>query len=216
MGGGNLQTTPPSLPALTSKYVAEDGNGDPEVPYDPYGVGVTLSNGYWGAGGGVSSVFAEPFYQRGSAKAAGRIVPDVGMMVGGCPLGLAKTPCGPNRSAAIVTLAGSRYGVIGTSVAAPEFAGATALFVEAAGQRVGTLNPFLWTLGAVQDALGGVKAGSQAQFFHKNISGFDGYWHQASTNPYGYIHGNGSPNMRTLFGLTGFAPAGDPQTPSNP
>ncbi len=216
VGGGNLRTTPPAPPALTSKYVSEDGNGDPEVPYDPYGLGVALSNGYWGAGGGVSSVFAEPSYQSGIARAAGRIVPDVGMMVGGCPLGLAKTPCGPNRSAAIVTLAGSRYGVIGTSVAAPEFAGATALFVEAAGQRVGTLNPYLWTLGAVQDALGGVKAGSQAQFFHKNISGFDGYWHQTSTNPFGYIHGNGSPNVRTLFGLTAFAPAGNPQTPSNP
>ena len=90
------------------------------------------------------------------------------------------------------------------------------LFVEKGGQRVGTLNPYLWSLGSVQDDLGGVKAAAPAQFFHKKIKGFDGFWHQPSAVPFGYIHGNGSPNVRTLFGMTGFAPAGDPRTPSNP
>ena len=216
VGGGNLETTPPALPALTSLYVSENGDGDPEIPYDPYGVGVNLPNGYWGAGGGVSTIFAEPFYQTALANSAGRIIPDVGMLVGGCPGGLLLGPCPADRSAAIVTFAGARLGVIGTSVSAPEFAGAVSLFVEKGGQRVGTLNPYLWSLGSVQDDLGGVKAAAPAQFFHKKIKGFDGFWHQPSAVPFGYIHGNGSPNVRTLFGMTGFAPAGDPRTPSNP
>jgi hypothetical protein len=30
------------------------------------------------------------------------------------------------------------------------------------------------------------------------------------------MYGNGSPDIRTLFGMTGYAPAGNPETPTNP
>ena len=216
VGGGNLGTTALTAPRLTSKYRSENGNGDPEVPYDPYGLGRSVKSGFWGAGGGVSTIFAEPPYQASVTAQVGRVVPDVGMHVGGCPSGLAVTPCGGGRSATIVTVAGVPLAVIGTSVAAPEFAGATALYVEFAGQRVGNLNAFLWGLGGAQNALGGVDATASSQFFHKKINGYDGTWRETSVVPFGFIHGNGSPDVRTLFGMTGFAAAGDPQTASNP
>ena len=221
VGGTNLLTTPPpnpqtKPPTLTSEYVSENAIGDPEVPQDPYGVGVDVAGGYWGAGGGRSVVFALPSYQEGFSVGGGRIVPDVGMQVGGCPLGLAITPCKPTDSAVVTAFGGGLYGVIGTSVSSPEFVGALVLYEEMAGRRLGNVNSFLWTQGAVQDDLGGFQAAAPAQFFHKSIPGFDGFWRHSSTQGFDYMVGNGSPNMRTLFGMTKYAPAGDPQTPSNP
>jgi len=215
VGGGNLETTAPSGTTLTATYVAENGNGDPETPYDPLGVGVNVSGGYWGAGGGVSTIFAEPAYQLSLASATGRIVPDVGMLVGGCP-GIAVQPCPSDLSSVIVTVAGVREAVIGTSVAAPEFAGAVALFVESSGQRVGNLNTWLWALSGAQDSLGGASAPTAARFFHKTIVGFDGHFHQTSADPFGYVDGNGTPDVRVLFQLTAFAPAGEPRSATNP
>jgi subtilase family serine protease len=221
VGGTNLLTTPPpdpqtKPPTLTSAYVSENAIGDPEVPQDPYGVGVEVAGGYWGAGGGRSVIFAQPAYQNAFSAGGGRIVPDVGMQVGGCPLNLAKTPCKPTDSAVVTAFGGNFYGVIGTSVSSPEFLGALALYEQMAGRRLGNVNSFLWTQGAVQDDLGGAQAAAPAQFFHKDIPGYDGFWDHSSTSGFDYMVGNGTPNVRTLFGMTRFAPAGTPQTPSNP
>ncbi|MBA3810307.1 MAG: hypothetical protein H0X27_01440 [Caulobacteraceae bacterium] len=217
LGGGNLITTPPMLPALTSKYVSENTAGDPEVPYDIYGLGVNVHGGEWGAGGGRSVVFAQPAYQNAFGTSVfGRIVPDVGMQVGGCPGGLAKQPCHPNDSAAIVTVAGGRFGVIGTSVSSPEFVGALALYAQTSGGRLGDINRFLWDKGATQDQFGGGGAANAAHFYHKYIPGFDGVYHHSDTAGFDYMVGNGTPLVRTLFGMRDFKPAGDPRTPSNP
>ena len=144
-------------------------------------------------------------------------MPDVGMQVGGCPYGISEPNCPVAESSYVITVInGGHYGLIGTSVASPEFVGALALAVEAAGGRVGNINPFLWSQGYVQTDLGGAHAAKIAQFFHKNQPGFDGHYHHASTVGFDYMYGNGSPDVRRLFGLTNFAPAGDPQTPSNP
>ena len=217
LGGGNLITTPPMLPALTSKYVSENTAGDPEVPYDIYGLGVNVHGGEWGAGGGRSVIFAQPPYQNAfGTSVPGRIVPDVGMQVGGCPGGLAKLPCHPNDSAAIVTVAGGRFGVIGTSVSSPEFVGALALYAQKSGGRLGDINRFLWDKGATQDQFGGGGAANAAHFYHKYIPGFDGVFHHSDTSGFDYMVGNGTPLVRTLFGMRDFKPAGDPRTPSNP
>jgi subtilase family serine protease len=218
VGGTNLLTTPPNLPSLTSQYVGENFDGDPEVPYDPYGVGINVPGGYWGAGGGRSVVFAAPFYQYTTVNTRSnmRTVPDVGMQVGGCPLGLAITPCGPNRSAAIVNFGGFRYGVIGTSVSSPEFVGALALYQEyTGGGRLGNVNYFLYGQSASQNTLGGAGAPAGAQFYHKNIAGYDGHW-RGYPEQYNYAVGNGTPDVRVLFNMTALAPAGDPRTISNP
>jgi subtilase family serine protease len=237
VGGGNLITsyTPGSY---VSTYVQENGFGDPEIPYDPYGLGTNVSGGYWGAGGGLSVIFAQPSYQTlvNTGSSTARTQPDVGMMVGGCPAGISKLPCGPDRSYVIVTIGGSRYGFIGTSVSSPEFAGALALLVESLSTkgapgsgRIGIANFALYAAGATQIAAGGATAPAADQFYHMNIPGYDGYYTVTSGQGYNYIYGNGSPDVRHLFnfinyGYTGVAanpfatsaPAGTPRTSTNP
>jgi subtilase family serine protease len=213
VGGGNLITTQPSPGSLTSNYVHENSYGDPEVPYDPYGVGVNVSGGYWGAGGGVSRHFLAPWEQ--ALVPTGRqmrSVPDIGMQVGGCPFGISTLPCGPGRSAAIVAFAGSYYGVIGTSVSSPEFAGALALAEQYYGGRAGDLNPYLYFTAALQNAL---PPGPNMPY-HRMIPGYDGKYVSGGTRMYDFIQGNGTVDVRQLFGLTGLPAAGDPQTASNP
>jgi subtilase family serine protease len=211
VGGTNLITTQPSPHKLTSKYVKENAYGDPEVPYDPYGVGVNASGGYWGAGGGISRHFLAPPEQ--ALVPTGRrmrTVPDIGMQVGGCPLGIAVDPCGPGRSAAIVGFGGAFYGVIGTSVASPEFAGALALAEQYYGGRFGDINPALYALAALQNA------GAASGIYHRKIPGFDGKYTSGGAKQYDFIQGNGTPDVRNLFGLQSLPAAGDPQTPGNP
>jgi len=222
VGGTNIATTPPpspqtTPPTLTSKYVSENADGDPEVPQDPYGVGLNVTGGYWGAGGGYSDHFATPAYQLLVLTSTGkRTVPDIGMQVGGCPLGLAVTPCSPDRSAVIIWDGGATYGVIGTSVSSPEFVGALALRVQQTGGRLGNVNYYLYDRSLLQDLVGGILAPAQFQFYHRNIPGFDGYYHTGYlARDYNFITGNGTPDVRKLLDL-GSLPAGDPQTPSNP
>jgi subtilase family serine protease len=222
VGGGNLVTT--ATPGnLASAYLRESAFADPEIPYDIYGLGTNVSGGLWGAGGGVSSVFAKPAYQFLAKTGSNqwRTVPDVGMQVGGCP-GLA-TSCGPDDSAAVVAygvgIGGGYYGVIGTSVSSPEFVGALSLYEQQLGtnHRMGNVNFYLYTLGALQTAAGGTKAPAALQFYHRANPGFNGVYNgDFPSYDYNYIYGNGSPDVRKLFGLTHFPAAGVPQTTSNP
>ena len=222
VGGGNLVTTTPPSPqtvpaTLTSKYVAENANGDPEVPYDPYGFGVNVSGGYWGAGGGRSQIFTALGYQAvvdtGSPNGK-RTLPDIGMQVGGCPGGLAVTPCGPERSYVLTYVQGGLYGVIGTSVSSPEFVGAAAIYIQSTGSRQGNLNYYLYAQGAQQQQGGTVTSYHLAN----GITGFDGKWYNTgpSMGGYDYLYGNGSPRVKDLFGFSSLGKIGDPQTPSNP
>lgn len=223
VGGGNLITVA-TAGILDSSYVRESAFADPDDPYDIYGLGQNVSGGVWGAGGGVSSVFKKPAYQHWARTGSKhwRTQPDVGMQVGGCPVGLA-TSCGADDSAAVVAYdvgaGGGFYGVIGTSVSSPEFVGALALFEQRFGRhhRLGNVNYFLYAAGAFQTLLGGVNAPAPFQFYRRNIPGNDGYWDASFPSyNYNYIYGNGSPDVRKLFGLAGFPAAGLPQTPSNP
>ena len=212
VGGGNLLTSYKTPPTLRSTYTSENAFGDPEIAYDPYGIGVNVAGGFWGAGGGVSVHFTKPDYQGlvNTGSAAFRTTPDVGMLVGGCPGGIALIPCGPNRSYAIVAVAGQFIGLIGTSVSSPEFVSAAALYIEATGQRAGNLNDYLYAASARQNT-GGEKV------YNRAIPGFDGKWTSAAPNGgYTYLVGNGTPKVRALFGLEDQPAAGDPQTPSNP
>ena len=223
VGGGNLITTS-TAGSLDSAYVGESAYADPEAPYDIYGFGTNVSGGYWGAGGGVSVVFRKPAYQAlvktGSNR--WRTVPDVGMQVGGCP-GLA-TSCSPDDSAAVVAygvgIGGAFYGVIGTSVSSPEFVGALALFEQQFGKkhhRLGNVNYYLYATAALQTLAGGTKAPSALQFYHRVNPGFNGvYYDDFPSYNYNYVYGNGSPDVRKLFGLTRFPAAGLSQTSGNP
>ena len=117
----------------TNKYALSD-SGD---SWEPLGF-------IYGAGGGFSSLFNRPDYQRGVVPAgspAGRAVPDIalnadpttGMLVG-------ETQTFPN---------GARYDeyrIGGTSLASPLMAGMQALATEAQGNRLGFANPRIYSL----------------------------------------------------------------------
>ena len=210
VGGTNLITAV-NAPALDSTYVGENAQGDPETPYDPYGVGVNVYGGFWGAGGGISQLFAKPSYQQmvSTGSASFRTLPDVGMQVGGCPGGIAVTPCPAARSFVIVAINGGFAGLIGTSVASPEFVGALALAIQRSGPQ-GNMNPYLYTRGALQTAGGPVS-------YNRGIPGFDGRYTALQPGPgYNYLIGNGTTKIRALLGLLDLPAAGVPQTPSNP
>lgn len=234
VGGGNLITTT-STTSLNSSYVRESAFGDPQQPYDIFGLGQNVSGGYWGAGGGVSSVFSKPLYQllANTGSRTRRTLPDIGMQVGG--LGFSNlnsaTPfcdpsaisCSPDDSSVLtafgVGIGGGFYFTIGTSVSSPEFVGSLAIFEQQLGRnhRVGNVNYYIYAAGAVQSLLGGVHAPSAFQYFHRNNPGFDGVYNgNFPSYDYSYIYGNGSPDVRKLFGLTGHPAAGVPQTSSNP
>ena len=202
----------------------ESAYADPEEPYDIYGFGTNVSGGFWGAGGGVSVVFPKPLYQvfakTGSAKF--RTIPDVGMSVGGCPGG--SISCSEDDSSVVtaygVGIGGGYFALIGTSVASPEFVGALALFEQQFGKknhRMGNVNYYLYASGALQTLAGGKKAPSSLQFYHRANPGFNGvYYDDFPSYNYNYVYGNGSPDVRKLFGLTRYPAAGAPQTPTNP
>ena len=211
VGGTNLTTTyMPSV--LTSKYVAENADGDPELPYDPYGLGSLVSGGYWGSGGGESIYFKKPAYQQFvNTGSKTRSIPDVSLQMGGCPLGITADTCGEgtHRSYTYEIFGGDLVGVIGTSVSAPGMAGLLALEIENIGGRLGNVNYEIYALAAAQQASGG-----SLQFFHQDIPGFNGYWHTSAG--YNKVLGNGTVFGRAFILAPGLAAAGNPQTPSNP
>lgn len=209
VGGTNLVTTfnPPSL---ESQYVSENAFGDPEVPHDPYGVGNLISGGYWGSGGGKSVLFAKPAYQKlVTTHATTRAIPDVSLVMGGCPSGLAVTPCGPDRSGVALVWKGALYLAWGTSVSSPEFAGLLALEEQNLGGRLGNVNPLIYARAAMQQNDGGLN------FFRQGIPGFNGYYSTTSSG-YNMVLGNGTVHARNFIFAPFAPPAGDPQTPSNP
>jgi subtilase family serine protease len=125
------------------KIAFQTGWGEDRYVLSPDGAS-WISQGFWaGAGGGFSTLFNRPTYQRNVVPAsspAGRGVPDVamdadpttGMLVG-------ETQAFPD---------GNHYGeyrIGGTSLASPLFTGMQALAQQHAGSRQGFLNPTIYT-----------------------------------------------------------------------
>ena len=228
VGGTNLVTASVSG-SLNSAYKGENAWSDPEVPYDPYGIGDNVSGGYWGAGSGYSQIFAKPSYQYAvtTGSNSARAVPDIGMQVGGCPGGIAilnanglcdggNTAMNGNgntdRSAAIVgfdvAYYGGYFGVIGTSIASPELTGAIASLIATQG-RQGNLNYYIYGLAAIQ-------AHSGNKFYHTNIQGFNGAQNSIVSSSYNLSTGVGTPIVSSFLGQPPGSQAGLPRTPSNP
>ncbi|WP_084367073.1 S53 family peptidase [Neokomagataea thailandica] len=229
VGGTNLVTAS-TAGSLDSPYLRENAYADPETPYDPDNVGAEASGGYWGAGGGVSTIFAAPTYQLNAGINTGstsnRALPDIGMQVGGCP-GLAQSPCNggdtaeegngnSERSAVIVYIQGQPSGLIGTSVASPEFSSVVALLVEKSG-RQGNLNPYIYSLGQQQSS----SPNSQYAAYHRDIPGYNGVVTngqpvQSGHAYFNYTVGNGTPVVKNFIGAYSVPSAGTPQTSTNP
>ena len=190
----------------------------PAVPEDPYGLGVPGSGGLFGAGGGVSTLFAQPSWQEAvsTGSTSWRTVPDVGMHVGGCPTD-ALSPCNggssaldgsgnTDRSMLNMVWNGAWDTAVGTSAAAPQFAGVVAMMVEMSG-RQGNLNPTIYAM-AQNQAAGGAGA------FHQSVPGFDGIAGNAGS--YNYTTGVGTLDVAQFLGLGAGSKAGTPGTPTNP
>ena len=206
VGGTNLVTTM-STTSLDSRGVSEQAFGDRVMGDLDYG---TPATGFeWASGGGNSIYFTKPDYQKllntGSTY---RTVPDVSLHMGGCPQG-AVLPCGPDRSADIVAIAGALYGVIGTSASAPDFAGLLALKIQSTHSRLGNENFDIYSLAALQNA-----HATSNKYFRNTMPGDNnGY---TTGGPYNRVVGVGTVVGYTFVLKPSSPTAGTPQTPSNP
>jgi subtilase family serine protease len=222
VGGTNLQTTAtPTANDVT--YTSENANFDPRLPSEQTigAVSFEVGNNTWGSGGGFSQIFAKPVYQFlvPTGSLVHRSVPDVSLMMGGCPgdADLTKQNClDLPRGGVIVWIGGSPAVEIGTSSSSPEMAGVIALAVEKSGGRLGNLNPTIYALSALQTLLGGANAPAPFQFFHRDISGNNNGFTVRPGQAYSEVLGNGTLDVRNFLGLQGVAAAGAPGTTSNP
>jgi subtilase family serine protease len=220
VGGTNLVTVAKPTPN-DSTYYQENAQYDPLYPAEfeitPTDI-VTVSNYTWGSGGGYSILFPKPLYQLLSTTTQpGRAVPDVSLMMGGCPLASdeAAGACSEPHSAVILWFDGGVTLVIGTSSSSPEMAGVLALDVELNG-RMGNANPRIYDLSFIQTAAGGVFAPPSLQYFHRDITGNNNGYTVKPGQPYSTVLGNGTLDVKNFLQLQGAAPAGTPGTPSNP
>ena len=89
VGGTNLATT--ATPGVDdATYQSENADFDPRLPAEfPIGPNtiVSVDNNTWGSGGGFSKIFDKPLYQYlvNTGSNQHRAVPDVSLMMGGCP-----------------------------------------------------------------------------------------------------------------------------------
>ena len=223
VGGTNLQTA--ATPGVDdATYVSENANFDPTVPAQ-FQLSATqivsVGNDTWGSGGGYSTVFSKPLYQFlvDTGNNQHRAVPDVSLMMGGCPgnADITAQDCTTlPRSGVIVWVAGSPQILIGTSSASPEFAGVLALAVELNGGRLGNVNPLIYTLSLVQTIAGGAKAPKPLQYFHRNISGNNNAFTVKPGQGYSPVLGNSTLDVKNFLQLQLASPAGAPNTATNP
>jgi subtilase family serine protease len=222
VGGTNLQVAASPTPA-DSKYVSENANFDPRVPAQ-FTAGtstVTVGNNTWGSGGGTSIIFTQPSYQAmvNTGSTTARTVPDISLMMGGCPgdADLTAQDCTVlPRSAAIVWIGGVPNLLIGTSSSSPQFAGVLAHAVELGASRLGNVNSLIYSLSALQTAVGGANAPSVLQYFHRTVSGNNNGFTVSPGDAYSRVLGNGTINVANFLGLQFAPPSGAASTPSNP
>ena len=223
VGGTNLATT--ATPGVDdATYQSENADFDPRLPAE-FQIGpktiVSVDNNTWGSGGGFSKIFDKPLYQYlvNTGSNQHRAVPDVSLMMGGCPVDadLTKQDCTKlPRSATIVWIGGEAALLIGTSSSSPEIAGVLALAIQLNGGRMGNVNPLIYSLSLAQTLAGGAKAPKALQFFHRDISGNNNLFTVRPGQAYSEVLGNSTLNVKNFLGLQSAAPAGTPNTLSNP
>jgi len=213
VGGTNLRTTY-NPPSLESEYIHENAFGDPYVAYDPYATGNLAYGGYWGSGGGKSILFGKPPYQKFIDTGADtRAVPDISMQMGGCPANGLERFCNKVDSYAIAAFAGNFYGVVGTSISAPDFAGVLALKEQhLGGQRLGNVNYDIYSAAADEPNV----RGTEHDLFHQEQNGFNGAYNTLPHYRYNMVLGVGTPFVKNFIFAPDLPSAGNPQTGSNP
>ena len=223
VGGTNLQTVGVPTPD-DATYSSENADFDPLEDavfgvQNPDGTisAVPVGRNVFGSGGGISTIWPKPLYQFlvSTASNSHRTLPDVSLMMGGCPNGNTNNCQTLPRSAVIIFVGGQIATVIGTSASAPEFAGVLAISVGVNG-RLGNVNPLIYSLSLAQTLAGGTRAPQALQIFHRNISGDNGVFTVKPGQAYSEVLGNGTLDVKNFLLLPFVAPAGTPSTPSNP
>jgi subtilase family serine protease len=181
---------------------------------------VFVGNKTWGSGGGYSIVFGKPYYQAlvNSGSKTARAIPDVSLMMGGCPgdADLTAQDCTQlPRSAAIVWIGGGPALLIGTSSSSPQMAGVVALYDEAHGGRQGNINPLLYELSALQTSAS-AKVANLSLYYHRAISGNNNGYTVVPGQAYSTVLGNGTLFVKNFLQLPNAAAAGAPNTVTNP
>ncbi len=209
VGGTNLETSYSST-SLASTRVSEQEIGDYWGSDPEFG---GLPGGYWGSGGGVSTIWPQSSDQHSIVSLSGRGVPDFSMHMGGCPDGaeLCAYQYGsigyPDfyDSADIAVYEGNLVGLIGTSASSPEFAGTVATWDSGLGGRLGLMNPYLY-----------MAAASSGTYYNSGIPWFNGITGGVSTpHSWNQSIGLGSLILNQFYD-GGTTVSGNPQTASNP
>jgi subtilase family serine protease len=161
----------------------------------------TRTTWLYGAGGGVSKLFAEPTWQLSAGTFSGRAVPDVAALADpqtGLLIGQTQTfPNGPSYD---------EYRIGGTSLASPIFAGLMALADQKAGSPHGFANPLFYANpGSFHDILS-VKTAVARRNFVNGVDGSAGTVDRLRT----FDDYSGSPTQHTGTGWDNVTGLGTP------
>ena len=201
VGGTSLGVSASNTRAL------ETGWGTGSYSCNTTTLACTRTGWLYGAGGGVSVLFAEPDYQRGAGlNLSGRGVPDVAALADpqqGLLVGQTQTfPDGAYYA---------EYRVGGTSLASPIFAGLMALVDQKAGHAHGFANPLLYAnpsafcdVGSVKTAVArrnfvnGVDASNGTADFLRTLDDYSGSPTQHTGPGWDNVTGLGTPGVSFL------------------
>ena len=185
----------------TNLRVLETGWGTSNYNCDATTLACTRTGWLYGAGGGVSRIFAQPDYQKSVGVLGGRGVPDVaaladpqtGMLVG-------QTQTFPDGAYY------DEYRLGGTSLASPIFAGLMALANQAAGKSLGFANPLFYARpGSLYDVTS-VKTAVARRNYVNNVDASAGTVDRLRT----FDDYSGSPTQHTSSGWDNVTGLGTP------
>jgi subtilase family serine protease len=206
VGGTSLGIDSANTAANTR--VIETGWGTSTYNSDRTTLVSTRTGWLYGAGGGVSKIFAEPFYQTSAGlKFSGRGVPDVaaladpqtGLLIG-------QTQTFPNGSYY------DEYRIGGTSLACPIFAGLMALADQAAGHAHGFANPLFYANPSAFYDVVSVKTAVARRNYVNGVDATNGTVDRLRT----FDDYSGSPTQQTNPGWDNVTGLGTPGNPSKP
>jgi subtilase family serine protease len=141
---------------------------------DPSGAYPAPFNG--ASGGGASAIFSKPDYQAGEGVPAdgARDVPDIAIMASPFYPGMIVADDRSCDTASGCSGKGSvSFDIFGgTSISSPTFAGVAKLIEQIAGERLGNINPKLYSL-AADSAANGILDITRGDNNYQRVTGFD-------------------------------------------